>query len=243
MKSSFLFAVWPYIAVAWLLLGTAIRYSLSRRRMAAASDEMADTWAVFGRGRRLWTISLLVLFAGHIAGLLFPTAILRWNAIPVRLYLLEGIAFAAGLTALGSWVVLAWRHLGRSGASLITELSDTLFLALLFVSLLSGLIVAAAYRWGSSWGVITLSPYVISLWRGRPVIDFAAQMPFFMRLHIFSAFAAVAVVPLTRLSSVMVVALHRSLGLLSRPISGAAHGAEAWLHKHNPASWLWPEED
>jgi len=243
MKSSFLFAVWPYIAVVCLLLGTAVRYFIFvRRHVVAASAEMADARTIFGGGK-LWTISLLALLAGHMAGLLFPRAVLHWNAIPARLYLLEALAFVAGLTALVSWAVLAWRHLGRSGVSLVTELSDTMFLALLFVSLFSGLVVAATYRWGSSWGVMTLTPYVVSLWRGSPAVDFAAQMPFLMRLHIFSAFAAMAVVPLTRLSSIMVVGLHRCFGLLGRPISGAAHGAEAWLRKHNPAAWLWPEED
>jgi len=242
MKSSFLFAVWPYIAVAWLLMGTAIRYFLARRHMAAASAEMANARTVLGGGK-LWTISLLVLFAVHMAGFLFPRAVLQWNAIPARLYLLEGLAFAAGLIALAAWAALVWRHLGRSGVSLVTELSDTLFLSLLFVALLSGSIAAVVYRWGSSWGVMTLTPYVASLWRGRPAVDFVAQMPFLMQLHIFSAFAAVAVIPLTRLSSVMVVGLHRCLALLDRPISGAVHGAEAWLRKHNPAAWLWPEED
>jgi nitrate reductase gamma subunit len=125
----------------------------------------------------------------------------------------------------------------------VTELSDTVFLTLLFVGVFSGLLVAALYRWGSSWGAITLSPYIVSLVRGNPTAGFAVQMPFLVRLHVFSAFAVLAVLPLTRTASFLVFALHRSFVVVGRPISAVVRAGEAWLRKHNPAPWLWPEED
>src|SRR2546425_13148814 len=183
------------------------------------------------------------LFRSHLVGLWFPRGILLWNGSTIRLLLLEGFAFAVGLLALAGWASLMWRDLGRSSQSPTSELLDTIFLSLLFLGILSGLLVAGLYRWGSSWGVMTLTPYVVSLLQGRPAPSFVIEMPFLVRLHIFSAFCAVAVLPLTRLAGVFVWALHHGLELIAWPISAASQRAEAWLRKHNPASWLWPEED
>jgi len=242
MKGSFLFAVWPYLAVGCLVIGTGGRYLLARRSSAALAEEASDAWTAFGRGW-LWQIGLLLLLAGHFAGLVFPRFILGWNVNPTRLYLLEGLAFAAGLLALGGWCMLAWRQLKDDSGWWLTQLADSAFLALLFVGLLSGTLMAVFYRWGSSWGVMTLTPYVRSLLSGQPAVNTTVQMPFLIRLHVVSAFAALAVIPATRLSAILVAGLHYSFNLMGRPLSFAKRGAEAWLSKHNPAAWLWPEED
>ena len=91
------------------------------------------------------------------------------------------------------------------------------FLSLIFIGIISGLLMAGLYRWGSSWGAITLTPYVTSLLRLKPATQFAEQMPFLIRIHLFSTFAALAVLPLTRLAAIPVVALHFCLGLVGRP--------------------------
>lgn len=243
MKTSFLFAAWPYIAAALLATGILIRYLLVRNQVSSITARMSEAWATFG-GSRMWRISLALLFLVHLVGFWFPRGILLWNGSTTRLLVLEGLAFAAGLLALAGWASLMWRHLGHSSSqSPISELLDTIFLSLLFLGILSGLLVAGLYRWGSSWGVMTLTPYAVSLLQGRPAPGFVTRMPFLVRLHIFSAFCAIAVLPLTRLAAVFVWALHHGLELIAWPISAASQRAEAWLRKRNPASWLWPEED
>ena len=136
--------------------------------------------------------------------MLFPRVILWWNGSTSRLYLLEGAGFIVGSAALACWCALVWRHLGRSNRPLITELADTVFLALLFVGILSGVLTAVLYRWGSTWSAVTLAPYLASLVRAKPAAGLATQMPFLVRLHVFSAFAALAVLPLTRLAAFLV---------------------------------------
>ena len=180
---------------------------------------------------------------GHGGGLLFPQQILLWNTVPVRLYILEGLAFAAGIAALAGWAGVMWRHLGRAGGSAAREVADAAFLSLLFVALLSGLLTAILYRWGSSWGVLTLTPYVRSLASGNPAAALAADLPFFVRLHVFSSMAALAAIPFSRLAPLALVPLHRGLGLLLRPLSAMGRTVEPALRKHNPLERLWPEED
>lgn len=242
MKADLLFSAWPYIALSLLVVGIIARYLLERTRMSAVREEMSEAWSLFGAAK-VWRASVLLLVLGHAAGLLFPQAILAWNSRQARLYLLEAIAFAAGAAALAGCVAVIWRHLGRTNRSAITELSDTIFMALLLVGILSGVLLAAMHRWASSWGAVILTPYMVSLVRFRPAANLAVQMPFLVRLHVFSAFAALAVLPLTRLAALVIFAVHSTLTCLGRPISAAGRAADRWLRRHNPAPWLWPEED
>jgi nitrate reductase gamma subunit len=242
MTADLLFSAWPYIALSILMVGMVVRYLLERTRISTVREEMSEAWSLFS-GSGVWRASVLLLALGHGAGLLFPQAILAWNGRPARLYLLEGIAFVAGVAALAGCAAIIWRHLGRTNRSAVTELSDTIFIALLLVGILSGVLMAVFHRWGSSWGALVLTPYISSLLNFRPTAGLATQMPFLVRLHIFSMFAVLAVLPLTRLAAFPVFALHSTLTLLGRPISAAGHAAESWLRRHNPSAWLWPEED
>jgi nitrate reductase gamma subunit len=241
MGNDSLFVLWPYIAVALLVAGTLLRYLLASRQPSVLAAEMADAKAVFG-GRLFW-ISMFVLVAGHLAGVLFPRTVLSWNSSTAGLYLLEGLALAAGLAAVASSAALIWQHLGRSSRSRATEFFDTVFLAIIFTVLVSGVLIAVFYRWGSSWGVMTLGPYVASLVRGQPPVQLVTQMPALVQLHVLATFAAIAVVPLTRLSTFLIIAAHGCTVLIGRPFRAAANAVIEWSRTHNPSSWFWPEED
>jgi nitrate reductase gamma subunit len=242
MKISFPFLAWPYISISLLLVGIAVRYIQSRRQKESLAAEIAEAKAVFG-GSKLWRISLLFLLAGHAVALLFPRAVLAWNSNIVRLYVLEIVFFAIGLITLACSLVLLWRHLGRSTRSALIEISDTIFLTLIFVGLASGVLMAILYRWASSWGAITLSPYLLSFIQRPPLPQFVTEMPMLVRLHVFSAFAALAVVPLTRLAAVILPAIEWALHTALRPAKALGQAVAARIRKHNPAAWLWPEED
>jgi nitrate reductase gamma subunit len=242
MNRNLLFFAWPYVATSLFLTGIVVRYLLERKNAMAVKEEMSEAWAVF-RGSRVWRVSVIALLLGHTGALLFPQTLLAWNRIPERLYLLEAFALTAALLAAAGGAMLLWRYLGRSSRSAITELSDTIFISLLLLAILSGLLMAMLYRWASSWGALILAPYIASLLRGKPAAELAVQMPFVVRLHVFSTFAAIAVLPLTRLAAFFVFAINAGVAMFARLISAAGHPAQEWLRRHNPASWLWPEED
>lgn len=242
MTSDLLFAIFPYVAVGILVVGIALRYLLYRKQPEALAAERAQAHSIFIKGR-LWQASFLLLMGGHLLGIIAPRAILSWNTGRGRLYLLEGVAFVLGIGALVGWLALMWRSLKRHGGSVLAELSDTVLLALLFVGIVSGLLLAVLYRWGSSWGAMILTPYFISFLRGKPAAHFMLQMPFLVRLHVFSLFAAVAVLPATRLGTVVVSALQTTLSWAGKPATATGRAMAAWLRKHNPAPLFWPEED
>lgn len=242
MKLNPLFGLWPYVSLGLLGSGILARYILHRNQPDVERSDMIRGRATFGGGA-LWRSSLLLLAAGHVLWMGLPRGVLLWGSRPFRLYLMEGVAFAAAVAALVAGVAILQKHLKSQSRPLLSELCDSVFLTALLIGIASGLIVAAAYRWGSYWGALILAPYTASLLHGQPASDFVMQMPLLVRVHVFSMFAALAVFPITSLGAFPVVGLRHIISFFGRWSSAAGNGAEAWLRKHNPGSWLWPEED
>ena len=252
MRDTLVFVVWPYAAAAMFIGGIALRYILARRQADLQEGDpegfQSDPFLGEFAGSKAFRLSFWLLVVCHLAGLLLPRQILLWNSVATRLYLLEGVAFLIGLAALTGWSLATWRQLGRSGgASIWSEMVDTVFVSLLLVGVLSGLLSALLYRWGSSWAVVTLTPYLRSLSRGKPATGFASGMPFFVQLHVFSAFASVAALPFTRLGPSLAMVFQHSAGRIFKPLSTLARAGwatvEVLAERLNPAVWIWPEEE
>ncbi len=246
MRNNFLFVVWPYLALAVFAGGLLVRSVLEPKRTAAGEPPWSQAWTLIASSK-VWCLSLLVLLLAHVVEMLFPSKILLWDSVPLRLYALEGFACAAGLFGFAGYTGRVWRYLRRSGGSVISDAADAAFFALLLLGLLSGLLMAVLYRWGSSWGVVTLAPYLLSIFRGRPVVEFVTGMPFLVRLHIFSAFAGLAVFPFTRMASLMILPLPHRLDLvvklLTIRVERCHSTVDAWLQSHNPAAWIFQDEE
>jgi nitrate reductase gamma subunit len=251
LESTLLFLAFPYIAVLVLILGLGVRYAMVRRRSdgpghdASAASEARAAWQLFS-GRGAWRTGLLVTVILHLLGLVIPRAILLWNAVPVRLYMLEASGFLLGALALVGWIQIMRRYLGRSAGTSragASEIADGILLSLLGLAMLSGLVIAVMYRWGSSWAVGTVTPYMQSLVRGAPATELVAQLPFLVRLHILSWFAMIAVVPFGSFALVLVALAHRGLLVIARPFEAGAQAGRRAAARLSPARWLWPEED
>jgi nitrate reductase gamma subunit len=241
MNNDVLFGLWPYVALAVSVGGFVVRYGVLRRRMLRAEMDLAQARTVFAGGRA-WKASLLVLLVTHLLVLLVPRSILAWNSVPLRLYLLEGTGFVMGGLAVGAWADVMWRHFVKPCASVASAVADAILLALVFVSLGSGLFMQGLYRWGSSWGAATLTPYIASVVQGRPLPDLVEQMPFLVRLHVVSAFGVLATLPFSRAALFVIVGLHRALARVAAPLEDAMEHAAVWF-KDRADRWIWPEED
>jgi nitrate reductase gamma subunit len=239
MTSSLLFGALPYTALAVLCLGLLARGLLTPAPAAAA--EAAEAWAMFGGGK-IWGRAFVAVAVLHLAGAIFPETVLRWNDVPLRLYLLEGSGFAIGLVALGWWAGAMQRYLRRTGVSAASEIADGALLAVLFVGIGSGLLTAVLYRWGSSWGAATLAPYGASLLHGDPLASFVEQMPRLVQLHVLSAFALMLVFPFTRAASAATFSVRWAAERAAAPFAGASGAAEGWLRRYDPAELIWPDE-
>lgn len=241
MKTTFLFAWFPYLSAALAVTGLIVRYArLNGKGELGAFDLQAFK-------DKMWYSSLILMLLAHLLGLLLPGRILVWNSSPVRLYALEIVLFLLGLILLAGCLAKIWRQLRNQGKGTAARLSDTIFLSLFFVEVLSGLTIALAYRWGSFWAVVTLTPYVRSLLQGSPQVSYVTEMPFLIALHTFCTYACLVILPLTRVAPALLGTLHRVLAVALAPVGEVLHagirGGEVWFRKHNPALWLWPEEE
>ncbi|MDE2410771.1 MAG: respiratory nitrate reductase subunit gamma, partial [Sphingomonadales bacterium] len=72
-----LFGVYPYIALATLVVGTVIRYDREPYTWRAGSTQLLRRKQLMV-GSVLFHVGVLMIFAGHLVGLLTPIAI--WDA-------------------------------------------------------------------------------------------------------------------------------------------------------------------
>jgi len=245
LPGELLFLAFPYAALLILLVGLVIRFAIARRQPDALRAASSEAWQLF-RGPVTWRVGMVVTAAMHLLGLVLPRTIVAWDGVPVRLYLLEGSGFLFGIVALIGWGKVMRRHFGRSttGArSSLSELADCVFLSVSCMAIVSGLVTAVLYRWGSSWATGTLAPYMQSLARGAPATRLVEEMPFLVRLHVFSWFVVIALVPFTSAALIIASWLERCAMLVTRPINAATQVAHRMAAKLSPARWLWPEED
>ena len=241
---SFLYRVWPYLALTLAAAGFVVR-------MLLTSDRLPAVRRALPRAQRLWVggwpwrLGWTLLVVAHLAGLLFPRAILAWTRTPGRLFALEALGFAVGLIALAACIRAAWLHMRvqpRGGWSLLSDFADSVFLSLVFIAVASGLLAAGIHRWGSAWGSVMMAPYAASLVQGHPVPAFVEHLPFLVRLHLFAAFAALAALPASRLAVFPLVWAHRAIALAGRALAAVTRPGGAWL-RGKAAAWLWPERE
>jgi nitrate reductase gamma subunit len=243
VSATVLFHYLPYAAAAVLVAGFLVRHVLWRRylRVGGPPAPRLDL-RVAGT---VTAAALAVLLLAHLAALAVPRAFLLWNRVPLRLYLLEGTGLLVAVVALWGWLRLTVRHLRAPGAS-AAHLADSTLLALGLLALGSGLVTAVRYRWGSTWGAATLTPYVLSVLRGRPAGALAAQMPFPVQLHLVATFAVLALLPFGHLGQALVARADRAgravVGRAAAPLLAPARAARAWMARHHPAAWIWPDE-
>jgi nitrate reductase gamma subunit len=243
VSSDLLFAAFPYAALLIFLVGLAIRYAVARRNPDAIRPSAKAAWRALASSR-LWQAGLAVTIILHIIGLVAPHALLGWNTSPGKLYLLEGIGFLLGIAALVGWVQVMTRHVGRAATSgSLLELTDCILLSVLCMAVVSGLLTAFLYRWGSSWGEETLAPYMSSLATGKPASALVQEMPFLVRLHVFTWFIVIALVPFTSITNLILPAIDRVLLTLSGPVGAAGAAGRRTAKKLSPAHLIWPEED
>jgi len=182
-----LFLVGPYLAGVVAAAGLAWRGAVRRsgEPRPRPRGPRPGIWP-----RRIGLGGVLLL---HLAGIVVPAELMAWSGSPVRLLALEGLGLAfAGLALVGCLLGLVF---GLRRAYRAWRTGDALCATLLALVLVSGIVVTLVDRWGTSWYVLAVLPYLKSLVRFEPRLELAAAMPFLVRLHLLAAFVLVAVAP------------------------------------------------
>ncbi len=199
MKLNFiLFAIVPYVVLAIELVASFARYFTQRYKISSLSSEFLEQQQLFW-GSVPWHYGIMVVLLGHVVAFLFPSEVLLWNSVPVRLLILEATSLSFGLLALIGLVMLIYRRFTNKRIWVVTSKMDIVVLILLLIQVGTGLGIALFCRWGSSWYAAALVPYLKSLFTLSPNVDYLAFQPWWIKAHILNAFAIIGILPFTRL--------------------------------------------
>jgi len=197
MSNYFFFIGVPYAAIVIMLVGSIFRYMNFGFKVSSLSSQFLEGRELF-YGSRPFHWGLLFLFFGHLVAFLFPRSVIAWNSIPVRLVILEVVAFGFGLSALFGLGILILRRLKHKRLLMVTTKMDAFVYIILLTQVVSGLWVALFARWGSAWFPTVLTPYLKSLFLLNPDIAAVSALPLSIKIHIVSAFVLIGMIPFTR---------------------------------------------
>ena len=197
-----LFGVYPYIALAVLILGTALRYDREPYSWRSGSSQLLRRKQLVW-GSVLFHVGVLVIFFGHLVGLLTPIAI--FDAIGISHGAKQLLAIiaggVAGVMAIIGATLLVHRRLFDARVRAASSTSDTLIIILLWLQLALGLAtipVSMQHLDGHemvtfmSWaqGIFTFNTDAASYISGASII---------FKLHLFLGLTILLIFPFTRL--------------------------------------------
>jgi nitrate reductase gamma subunit len=207
-----LFGVFPYVAVTLALAVGFYRYAIDRYSWSSQSSQFLESRVLFW-GSVPWHYAILLILLAHLLAFLFPAG---WGVMlgrPLRLYLLEVSGLALGLATVVAVALLILRRATNDRVATVTSVVDWVLLAALLLQVATGVYIAFTLRWGAVWYLHTASPWLWSLVKLDPQVQYLAVLPAVVKVHAVNAFFLVAIFPFSRLVHVVSV----PLSYLARP--------------------------
>jgi nitrate reductase gamma subunit len=210
--NNLLFVIFPYISLVVFIVVSIYRTLYRPFTISSLSSQLLERRKLYWGSISLHYGIILVLL-GHLLALLLPKSLMLWNAVPIRLYLLEITGLALGIWATVGLLVLVWRRLVEKKVMAVTTPMDLVVLALLLLSALTGVLTATIYRFGSYWFTGVFTPYLWSILTLQPRPELVAPLPWLIQLHVLNFFVLLVVFPFSRLVHIITY----PLGYLLRP--------------------------
>ncbi len=193
-----LFVVFPYVAVALAVGGTIYRYLTNQFSFTSLSSQFLESDIQFW-GSTLWHYGIIPTLVIHMAGFIFPRVMAALHSTPDTLYLAELVGKVLGIMAMVGVAALFYRRVASAKIRMVTTPADWVVLVLLINQVVLGLVIAFGYRWGATWFIETVTPWVVSLATFQPAPQFVASLPWIAKLHFLNATLLIAVFPFGRL--------------------------------------------
>lgn len=204
MLNTVLFAVFPYVAIVLAVLIAIHRYRTDRFSYSSFSSQFLENRSLFW-GSVAWHYGILIILLAHIAALVAPKFWAALIAEPVRLYALEVTGLALGLWTILGLTLLILRRLRNPRVFVVTSAPDWTLLVALLAQVALGFWVALVYRWGSDWYLHTAVPWIVSLFKLNPKIEYVTALPWAVKIHMLGGFAIILLFPFTRLVHLVTV--------------------------------------
>jgi len=200
---AFVLGIYPYLAIAVMLVGSLARYVLAPYTWKSASSQI---WAPrqLQLGSNLFHVGVLGLFAGHLAGLFTPLWLFDLLHVSPRQHqLLEEIFGSAFmLLAIVGLALLLHRRLFNARVRATSRPMDIFIDLWLMLTLLLG---GACVIYSTLYDATGAFLVVLGLW-ARGVMSFQADAwtlmlgaPWVYKAHIFCGLTVFLLLPFTRL--------------------------------------------
>ncbi len=198
----FLFGIYPYIALTVAILGSIARYERDPFTWKSSSSQLLRRKQLI-MGSVLFHIGVLVIFGGHLVGLLTPIAV--FDALGITHEAKQILAMVAGgiagVMALVGGIMLLQRRMGDARIRATTTFADTGILMLLLVQLVLGLLTITV-----SMGHLDGAEMVKFMSWAQGIFTFDGQAASYIedvsiifKLHLFLGLTIFLVFPFTRL--------------------------------------------
>ena len=210
--NTILFVIFPYISLTLCITVSIYRSIYRPFTISSMSSQLLERKKLYW-GSISFHYGVILVLLGHLLALLLPQSLRLWNNVPIRLYLLELTGLALGIWALVGLCILLWRRLSERRIRVVTSPMDVIVLIFLLVSMVTGVLVATLYRFGTFWFTAIFTPYLASLFTFQPNLGLIAPLPWLIKLHMITFFILLAVFPFSRLVHIFTY----PVGYLIRP--------------------------
>ena len=211
-----LWVVAPYLTIAVFVLGHVWRYRYDKFGWTTRSSQMYES-RLLRIGSPLFHFGILVVFLGHVGGLVIPESWTSAAGISEDAYHLLAVVLGAiaGFATVAGMAILIYRRRTVGPVFTATTRNDKLMYAVLAVVIALGLAATvAANIVGDGYDYRhTVSPWFRSIFLLQPDGELMAGVPLLFQLHALSALVLFIIWPFTRL----VHMLTAPLGYLTRP--------------------------
>ena len=200
-SQTFLFGIYPYLALTIFLLGSLIRFDREQYTWKSDSSQLLKRGQL-RLGSNLFHVGVLFLFFGHFVGMLTPHFVYEpFMSSGAKQLLAMVSGGTAGVLAFIGISLLLHRRLTEPRIRATTKPSDLLILLLLWLQLLLGLAtipLSAQHLDGSM--MIRLAEWaqrIVTLRGGA--VDLLAGAGWVFKTHLFLGMTIFLVFPFTRL--------------------------------------------
>ncbi len=213
---SFLFGIYPYIAITILVFGSIARYETEQFTWKSSSSQLLRRKQLI-MGSVLFHVGILIIFFGHLIGLLTPIQIFEFFGIThsAKQTLAVVAGGIAGIMALTGGLMLFHRRWFDPRIRRNSSFADTGILALLLAQLILGLstiIVSVQHLDGGemtkfmawAFGIITFD---------KNAASYIQDVALVFKIHLFMGLTIFLLFPFTRLVHMLSVPLQ----YLTRP--------------------------
>ncbi len=197
----FLFGYYPYICLAVFVIGSALRYDRDQYSWKADSSQLLRKKGM-GLGSNLFHIGIILLFFGHLVGLLTPHEVYHHFMTVESKQIMAMVAGGIfGTICFIGMTILLKRRLFDDRIRSTSKPSDIMILILLYVQLILGLITlpfSAQHLDGSSMvALANWAQHIVTFRSGAA--DFIVNEALVFKLHLILGTTIFLIFPFTRL--------------------------------------------